>query len=88
MRVLSLLAVDQLHQQRPLNVELGHLVKGRGREDDLGSIVELRSFGSGCHDEGIASIVFVEALYDGSSSMASHVVEVVRISGIIPAAKA
>lgn len=86
-RMLSLLPVDQLHQEWPLYVEFGHLVESRGRKDNLGTIVELWSFGTRGHDDGIASIVLVKSLYDGSTSMASHVVEVLGISGIIPTTK-
>jgi hypothetical protein len=83
-----LLSVDQLHKQRPLYVELGHLVESGGWENNLGAVVELWSLSSRGHNERITSVVFVEALHNGSSSMASHVVEVLRISGVIPAAKA
>jgi hypothetical protein len=74
MRVLALLAVDQLHEQGPLDMELGHLVQRRRRKNDLGAKVQLWPFAARRHDEGIASVVLVEALDDGSPANARHAV--------------
>lgn len=74
MGVHAFLAVDQLHQQRPLHVELGHLVE-RGRwQDDLGAKVELRPVVAGGHDDGVASVVFIESLHPGHTTGSSWVV--------------
>ena len=88
MGVLALLAVDELHQQWPLDVELGDLVEGRGRQDDLGSEVEIRTLVSRGHDYGIASVVLVEALDDRAPAVPGHVEEVVRIGRVEPASEA
>lgn len=87
-RLLALLAVDHLHEQGPLHVHLGDLIQRRGREDDLGAKVQLWSLGARGHDERITSVVLVEALHDGLSAAASHVVEMVRVTGVEAAPKA
>ena len=69
-RVLALLPVDELQHHGPLYVQSRHLVEGRWRQQDLGAVVELGSFGAGGHDKGKAAIILVEAL--GASS-ASHI---------------
>jgi hypothetical protein len=81
------LAVDELHQQRPLHMKLGHLVERRGREKNLGTVVELWPLVAGSHDDGVASVVFVESLYNRSSAVTRHVVEVIRVARIKVASK-
>lgn len=85
-RVPALFSIDHFHQQRPLHMQLGHLVQCRGRKDDFGAVVELWSFGPGGHDDRIASVVLVEALNNWSPA-ASHVVEVLRVGRVEPASK-
>lgn len=74
--MLSLLAVYNLHQQRPLYVELRDLVERRGRQEDLGTIVEFGAFGARGHNHGVASVVLVETLDDRAAPAAGEVVHV------------
>lgn len=87
MRMATFLAVDQLHEQWPLDVKLRDLVESRGRKKNLGAVVEFRSLVSRRHNDGITSVIFVESLDDRSACLAGHVVEVIRVARIEICAK-
>jgi len=88
--MFALLPVGKLQHDGPLYVQPRYFVEsGRGKED-LGSVVEVWALGAGRHDERVASIVFIEALYGprASHAVAGHLVEVIRVVGVEPATTA
>lgn len=86
MRVPVLLAVDHLHQQRPLDVKSRHLIEGRGRKEDLGVIVQLGAVGARSHDHGVASVIFVEALDIGTAHAPGCMKHMLRVGRVEPVA--
>ena len=79
-----LCAVDEFEHDRPLDMQPRHLVEGGRWQEDLGTMVKLRSLGSRGHDERVAPIVFVESLgaRPSGASAVKHLVHVLPVIGV------
>ena len=92
MCAFALCAVDDLEQHRIGDVQLGELVEGRSRQEELATMVGSLALRSRHHGDRIAAVVFIEAARPATSRPLLHgplvhvgvvLVEVVRLAKVL-----